>query len=149
MRFMLAVACFSCFGVLSSCESPVKENDATSAEVARLVQSINENSDLLHADYSPSVHKLCAMGMPALRNGALELLVSPDPESRMRGQTVLGTVVMQQFGFVPGQGWSKESREREVELLWEKNGSYAWNASESDRDSSYKIWRAWVKAQTN
>ena len=116
-------------------------------QVEDLLKRINENPDLLHRDSTPAVKELIRLGLPSLRYGLLELLLSNDPETRLRAERVLTGVTMAEMGFLLGVGWSKPEQEMKWRRLWKSNGAYDWESSPVSRRSSYAKWQQWVREQ--
>lgn len=56
--------------------------------VQALVQTIGDAADMLHLDYSPSVHALIEVGAPALLP-VIDLLDAPEEFTRLRAQRVV------------------------------------------------------------
>jgi len=114
-------------------------------QIPSLVARINENYDPLHFDVTPAGMDLILLGLPALRHGALELIVSDDADTRLRGERVLYGIVSQQFGFVRGLGWRDRRGQERCDELWEKNGGYDRNMPEPERRQCYAMWKDWVE----
>jgi hypothetical protein len=116
--------------------------------VRNLVRQINENPDLLHADWTTAVLKLIRIGRPALKYGALDLLLSDDELTRLRSWRVVEGVTMAEMGFVLGQGWPKgenaQIRDEKWRQLWRSNGSYDADAPKEAREAAYQKWVSWL-----
>jgi hypothetical protein len=112
--------------------------------VQSLVARINENCDLLHTEVTPAGWDLAEMGLPALRYGALELIISDDVDARRRGEFVLAGIVERRFGFVPGLGWRQRDGQDRCNELWDKHGGYDPDMPEFERRKCYEQWKAWV-----
>jgi HEAT repeat protein len=54
--------------------------DSIDTEIRMLLDTISDDPDLIHADYTPSVHRLIEIGEPALPT--LDLLLAEDPVTR-------------------------------------------------------------------
>src|SRR5262249_20328998 len=117
------------------------------ARVEDLVKHINENPDFLHGDYTPAVWELIKIGLPSLKYGVLELLLSNNPEERIRAERVLTGVSMEVIGLRLGSGPKDPSLETKWRDLWKANGSYDWSGSAESRGQSVIKWRQWVLSQ--
>jgi hypothetical protein len=84
--------------------------------------------------------------MPSLQNGALELLLSADEKTRLRGSFVLVGIASAHFGRVQGQEWNDTEAESRWNETWKRNGSYDYESSASERISSYLLWKKWVES---
>ena len=110
-----------------------------------LVKTINDNPDILHLDYTPSVHRLSEHGLEAVQ-AILPLLNSKDKWERIRAERVLEGVIYRLNGWKPGVGYPEnsngEQKARELLLL---NGNYQADASEEIRQSSINKWQLWLE----
>jgi hypothetical protein len=126
---------------------PADSREANAGDLARRVQSlvarINENHDLLHSEVTSAGLDLQELGLPALRHGALELIVSDDRDTRRRGSYVLGSIVQDYFG-VSGRGWLDTRRREEFLRLWQALGDYDHDLPEPERRECYRQWKAWL-----
>lgn len=114
-------------------------------DIQALVQAINRDPDLLHLDYTPSVHQLSELGLEALQ-AILPLLNSSDNRERLRAETVLEGVIYRIYGWQPGAGFPENSNgEQEARKLLLLNGNYQANASEEIRLSSVNKWEHWLQ----
>src|SRR5688500_4081046 len=57
-----------------------------------LVKTIDDNYDPLHTDYTPSVHALSSLGLPAIK-AVLPVLNSPKSDTRLHAQRVVEGVI--------------------------------------------------------
>ena len=114
VRHIIALPVLAVIVVGSSCGqvTTIPAGDSMKRQIEQLVNRINEKPDVLHSDYTPAVHQLIKIGLPALKNGVLELLLSNDDRTRMRAQRVLEEIALAKL------------EEREQRKLWEANGSY-------------------------
>src|SRR5215210_2755978 len=93
--------------LVAGCESsPDSASQSAGDPVQALYARLNDDPDLLHADYTPAVHKLIRVGRPALPR-AVDLMLTGDEDTRMRAQRVLEGVTSVEHGFVFGQGWTR------------------------------------------
>jgi hypothetical protein len=116
-------------------------------EVHELLKHVNDDPYLpLHSEYTRAVIKLSEIGMPALRFGVLELLVSNDPVTRMRAENVLVAVTMTKLGWKQG-GWPNQELEARWKELLVLNGDYNWRGTRGSRLASYRKWKMWVDQQ--
>ncbi len=111
------------------------------------VQTINENPDMLHLDYTPAVHKLAGGGLKAAL-AILPLLHGEDIWERLRAQRVLEGVIQRTYDWKPGQGYPPQSNgEQEFKTLWQQMGNYNGDASAEVRTASEKKWKEWLQNQ--
>ena len=108
-----------------------------------LVRTINDNPNMRHRDYTPSVHKLIALGDASIPR-MLDLMLSNDRDTRLRAQTVLQDIAVLKHGFVPGRGWPNDASEERYRALWKSLGDLDWNAPREDRERAVKLWREWL-----
>src|SRR6266851_9129746 len=97
---------------------------ASADEIRHLVQTIDDNADILHADLTPSVQQLTRLGLPAAQ-AVLPLLNDPKQLTRMRAFVVLGNIVMQHHGWQAGRGYARPDQEDAVTALMHANGDYS------------------------
>ena len=76
----------------------------TDDEIAAHIRALDEDADLLHADMTPAVSALAAIGEPALP-ALLEPLAASDELTRLHAQRALEGVIYQRHGFQGGQGF--------------------------------------------
>jgi hypothetical protein len=113
------------------------------SEAERLAQTINEQPDSLHGDYTPAVHALVRLGLAALPV-VVPLLESEDRFTRLRAQRVLEGVTRE---------WVKRSAAPKTRpgatyrwrALWSENGDYDWQADAAARAASVTRWREWLR----
>jgi HEAT repeat protein len=111
--------------------------------IAACLAVINDAPDPLHHDVTPAVVALAEMGVRALPS-ILRLLDSPDPLTRQRAQKVLERVTLSEV--------SEEAKPRALSgtaaaqwsALWAGNGSYQWDAPETQRRAAIERWRQWI-----
>jgi hypothetical protein len=120
-----------------------KHNDVLES----LAQTIDDDADPLHADFTPSVSKLIRKGLPGAR-AVLHLLDAPRRLTRLRAQRVIEGVVMMRNGWKPGRGYPDETGQEETKALLKANGSYRADASPEERHSAIEKWRQWLDAQS-
>lgn len=115
------------------------------SDIPALVKAINDNPDMLHLDYTPSVHQLSELGLEAVR-AILHLLDSKDKWERLRAARVLEGVIYRLNGWKPGTGYPEnsmgEQKARELLLL---NGNYQADAAVEIRQSSINKWQLWLE----
>jgi hypothetical protein len=114
--------------------------------VEELIARLDEKPNPSHADYPPAVVELSRLGLPSLKYGVLDLLLSPDYLTRKRADAVLAEVTSVQLG-ISLAGSSNPERVEAWKDLWGKNGSYDPAGSEASRRASYKKWRRWLEDQ--
>jgi hypothetical protein len=140
-----AVLAFSSCGTVKDRKSGEVELKAT---IRDLIVRINDDIDVLHAEYTPAVHELIAIGLPSLRHGVLDLLLSEDIDTRYRAQTVLEGVTCNQYGSAMGRGWKNENQQTAWLELLEEMGSHNYKASLEERKTSYDRWARWLTKST-
>lgn len=136
---VLPIICVSC-----RIQPASKDDPKVVAEVHEQIKHFDEEPFILHWNYTPAVEKLIELGMPSLRHGVLELLLSPNRDTRQRAATVLVAVTMYRMGWRPISTWPNEESRRAYENLMKANGSYSVDDPESLRRASYKKWKKWV-----
>jgi hypothetical protein len=124
-------------------EQPPPTADATVERVKTLLARINDDPDILHADYTPAVHELVQVGEPALAP-TLELMLSDDRHTRMRAQRVLEGVTLVQHGFVFGQGWKEDQGEKRHRKFWSELGKLDYDAPPDKRAAGVAMWKKWL-----
>ena len=128
-----------------SCTSE-KQSNTNSAHIQSLIAHINDDYDNLHPEYTPAVEDLIRIGMPALKHGVLDLLLSDSEETRYHAEAVLSDVSSELYGFHSGRGWQDPSGQEEWKRLWGKMG-YSYKASPEVRKSAYLRWQKWLQEQ--
>lgn len=93
-----------------------EKRDSFISTIDSLVATIDDNYDPLHTDYTPSVHRLSEMGIPAIE-AVLPLLDNTDEFIRMHAQRVVEGVINRMNGFVPGQGYTTKEGEEKVSFI--------------------------------
>ncbi len=123
------------------------ENTNDCKNINLWIETINENPDMLHLDYTPSVHKLSECGLLA-GIAILALLDREDTWERYRAQRVLEGVVQRKYGWQAGHGYPPGSDgEERVRNLFREMGSYQADASMEARTASIEKWKNWLQAQ--
>lgn len=112
------------------------------------VSTINDDPDLLHADYTPAVHRLAECGLAALR-AILPLLNSTHEIERVRAQRVLEGIIKRRYGWHPGQGFTNYEAEQHYNALMQLNGNYQANAPETWRLQAIEKWNQWLSQNTD
>lgn len=115
-------------------------------KVDELVKHLNESPDKLHGDYTPASMQLIGLGEPAI-GAVLQLMLSPDAETRLRAQRVLEGITMRTHGFAAGQGWTDPDGEARWRGFWRGLGDLDWEASLEDRRRSVAVWQSWLAAR--
>jgi hypothetical protein len=118
-----------------------------SDEVAALISAINENPDPAHGDFTPAVHALVRLGLPALP-AVLPLLESDDRWTRLRAQRVLeGATRAWVRTRAPERPMTRQADYAWLKL-WQDNGSYDWQAAADARAEAIGRWRSWLAARS-
>lgn len=111
------------------------------------IETIHENADILHLDYTPSVQKLSECGLKAAL-AVLPLLNNKDVWQRYRAQRVLEGVIQRKYGWKPGSGYPSDSHgEENVKNHFSEMGNYQANDSQEKRKESIEKWEHWLQAQ--
>jgi hypothetical protein len=114
-------------------------------EVARWIAAINDHPDAAHGDYTPAVHALVRLGLPAV-GAVLPLLVADDQWTRLRAQRVLEGVSrdwVRQHG--PPARPHSPSGDQAWLALWQDNGGYDWRAAPEARRDALARWQRWLE----
>jgi hypothetical protein len=112
--------------------------------VDALIRRINDGPDELHADVTPAVRALGAMGLDAV-GPLLDLLASGDETTRLRAQRALEAILAHRHGFRDGQGFPSAAAEAAMRAEWDANG-YDHAADASARAAAVANWRHWLAA---
>jgi len=137
---IIVTVCFGCSRSPQHEEKPQMESETQS-----LIRTINDDADILHSDYTPSVNRLIEIGMPSV-DPVLELMLSDDEETRVHAQRVLTDITARQHGFTPGRGWSVR-QQHEWRDFWIQLGALNWNDPIEKRRESVRLWREWLSTQ--
>lgn len=112
-----------------------------------LQATLNDAPDPLHFEQTPSVLSLIELGMNALPT-VFALLESPDGCTRQRAQFVLTSVVLRDINQRLRPRALTSDAQRAWEELQRANGSYQWDAPESERRGSVSLWKRWFEGMT-
>jgi hypothetical protein len=123
-------------------ESPSLESKA-SPEVQHLLDTINDDPNWHHSEYTPSVNRLIVIGTPAIP-AVLRLFETGDLTTRRRTAKVLEEITMAMYGFRIGQGWDSEDGEDQWWHFWKSLGNLDADDSERKRRRSVRLWRKWL-----
>ena len=111
-----------------------------------LVKTIDDNYDMLHTDYTPSVYKLSELGIPAIE-AVIPLLDNTRADTRLHAQRVVEGVIYRMNGFIPGQGFTiKEGEAKVKSILNSINYNWADTVIE-ERHKSIEHLKNWVIGQ--
>lgn len=124
-------------------EPPQPARQPIDPKVAELFARLDENPDILHADYTPAVHELIAIGRPTIAP-ALDLMLSDNEFTRMHAQRVIEGVTLREHRFVFGQGWTRPTGAAEWKQFWTRLGDLNDRASAEARRASVAKWRVWL-----
>lgn len=121
--------------------------DDSKAELSRriegLIATINDDPNVRHRQYTPSVDKLVAIGDAAIAP-ALDLMLKDDQNTRLRAVTVIRDIMELKYGFVPGKGWVRGEDEKRFKKFWSSLGNLDWDSSEMERKKSVQLWKSWL-----
>lgn len=120
-----------------------KSNHTEKILIDSLVATIDVNSDMLHSDFTPSVHRLSELGIPAIV-AVLPLLNNEKQDTRLHAQRVAEGVVMQMHGFVPGQGFSNNPLGEDSATIILKSIGYNYSDLPEQRQKAIENWRKWI-----
>jgi hypothetical protein len=126
---------------------PVKEIQTMDKDITKLIESIDNDPDPLHSDYTPSVHQLIDKGLSSV-TPVLKLMRSESQDTRMRAQRVLEGVTMRRYSFVVGKGWVQADGEQKWTDLWTKLGNLQYSDSLDKRNKSIVLWEQWLASVT-
>ncbi|WP_238602567.1 hypothetical protein [Fimbriiglobus ruber] len=117
--------------------------ECTPENVRLLIEKINDDINLNHADHTQATDKLIDCDDIVLEP-AVELMLSPDEETRCHAATVLVGVTYRQYGWVPGRGWSQPDDYDKWIAFWRSLGNLNYEADEMARRHSVELWRKWL-----
>jgi hypothetical protein len=122
-----------------SAPSPEERLDA-------LVRTIDNDPDVLHADHTPSVHKLIELGDAAIPRMLDLMLLNErgDRNTRLHAKTVLFYIIAEKNGFESGRGWSDPDGMERSNALWKSLGDLDDEAPLEERERAVKLWREWL-----
>ncbi len=106
--------------------------------------SLDQRPTLGNLAVTPSVEALIDIGPPALSQVLPAMLNNKDLEVRMRAEYVLGGVLDNQFGFVPGKGFPDASAARRCRRMWRRLGDLDFEGDLKSREKAVGLWRAWI-----
>lgn len=111
------------------------------------LQTLNDGSDELHLDMTPSVTALAAMGLIAVP-ALLDRMMDKDEISRLHAQRSLELFINQRHGFSAGQGFPSKTDEAAARAEWQAHGNYDYNADEATREAAIAKWQQWLDVVT-
>lgn len=134
--------------VLLAFASPaVAQTQLTDAQIAELAAHLDDDADILHADYTPSVWQLCGAG-PRGALAVVDRLDAADLMTRMHAERVVECVGMRWVGWTSGRGYADGAAgEQRVRALLHANGDYGHDQPSPARRASMARWRAWLEAR--
>lgn len=111
-------------------------------DVARVIAALDEGADPLHADQTPAVSELAAMGLRAVEplTGPLG---SDDEMTRLHAQRAWEGVIYGRHGFAPGQGFPSAEAEQGAVADVREVG-YSFEAEPEERAAAIERLRAWL-----
>jgi hypothetical protein len=112
------------------------------ADVAQLVETIDDEPDRLHPESTPSTLALIALGARSVP-AVLPLLSSPNRLTRRRAVHVLEMVTMARFGFRRGHGWDDFHGEDRWRAFWSDMGGLSHERGGPVEDETIAKWRTW------
>jgi HEAT repeat protein len=101
-----------------------------------LLATLDDAADPLHLDVTPSVGAITTFGLAAVP-ALLDRMASEDSMSRLHAQRALQLIVSAH----------SNSDEKAAGALWQRNGSYDWEAADDQRRASIKSWTKWLKEE--
>jgi hypothetical protein len=116
-------------------------------QVARLVLTLDDDADILHNDYTPSVHRLVALGLPGAA-AIVDKLTSPSYLTRLHASRVIEGALARCYGWVSGRGFPNGHGESDWRRVWQANGNYSAedNVAPEKRVAAAAKWRVWIQA---
>lgn len=114
---------------------------------AALVQTIDDNPDMLRRESTPSVAALMEMGLPSLVH-VLPLLDAPGRDTRLRAQAVLMRITRDDIKTSMGSKAVKADADQAWNALWEKNGNYHIDLPVARRQHAIAAWTQWANQQS-
>jgi hypothetical protein len=135
-----------CGQVMPTTQADPPRSQEPPESLEELVRTINDDPDPLHADHTPSVHKLIELGDPAIPP-MLDLMLLDgqyDRLTRLHAERVLWGIVMKKYGFVRGRGWSAPDGADRANAFWKSLGNLDWEAPREEREQAVKLWREWL-----
>jgi len=112
--------------------------------LAACLRTLNDAPDELHLDVTPSVRAVAEMGLPAVP-ALLDLLSSPQDETRLHAQRALEGIIARRHGFRPGEGFPDPGSEQAARAAWLANGDYDFQAPAGRRVAAVDHWREWLR----
>lgn len=110
------------------------------ADVRALMAALDDGASPAHADITPAVTALAALGrraVPAL----LDALASESEMTRLHAQRALEGILEREHGFVPGRGFPTPADEEALRAELRANGSYDYAAEPAARAAAIALWR--------
>ncbi len=129
----------------SFAQNTVMKNDTAGQKILidSLVRTIDDKYDILHSDYTPSIHKLSTLGIPSLE-AVIPLLSSPMADTRLHAQRVVEGVIYRMNGFVPGQGFTTKDGEEKSRKILNSIG-YDWEGIDlKKRQNAIENLKIWI-----
>jgi hypothetical protein len=117
---------------------------ATDREIDRLITNMRHDVTSFKLNYTTSVSLLIKVGKPAVPKLVALMEEAEDEVSRIRAQTALNGIVLEQFGFRFGQGWVEADREEEVNRLLATLGRLDRGVPAEERRAAAQRWREWA-----
>jgi HEAT repeat protein len=108
------------------------------------LRTLDDDPDALHADMTPSVRTLGAIGLRAVP-GILDRMLANDEMTRLHAQRALEAVLDRRHGFVAGRGYPSAADEEARRKEWKAQGSYRHDAPVAARQASVALWRRWLE----
>jgi hypothetical protein len=116
----------------------------SSTEIRQLIRDIKKNPDMLHGEETPAFDELVRIGLPCLKYGVLEMLLSEEVDTRYGADCLVWSITSAKYGFVPGRGWKTDDGEKAFREFWASMGAYSYDATIESRKQSYKKWAEWI-----
>ena len=146
-RWLVTIALMLTELCASSCskesEHPAASAMTQSPRLRDLIKTIDDDVNINHIEFTPSVHELIDMGSevyPAM----LDLMRDPGSLTRLHAKTVLYYSVAGLFGYNLSSGWATPSGEARFFGFWVKLGNLRHDGSERDRERSIVLWKKWI-----
>ena len=107
------------------------------------LMTLNDAPDMLHYDLTPSVLALSEMGIGVL-SSIIPLLRAKNERTRQHAQGVLERITFKEISRSISSPPSSIRAKSTWKTLWQKNGSYRWDAPHEQRQKAIKCWEQWL-----
>lgn len=141
-RAVILVAVFVLTAISTIVIHALSQKAKLNNQIARLLEALDEDCDMLHANTSPAVNKLIKIGHSAIPQ-TLALIESGDPLTRMRGQTIILGIARDEVEHASGEKWPSEKCKRAFEKLVAELGDLSPKKKPEQLAKEVRRWRIW------